>query len=147
MVWCYLGSYGCSQDAARSLALGRVSAGEGSKYRQRALGRLYQDGVGGVAQDRAAAVAQYRPAAAQGVDAAQNSLGYMYDMGYGVTKDNIEALRWYKLAAAQGRREALYSTGSAGVMSTATVLLPTGRRRFAGTSVPLQRATVMLYAL
>jgi TPR repeat protein len=111
MALCYLFGFGCSKDGARSLALARASAGEGSKYGQRMLGWLYQKGEGGVAQDYAAAVAQYRLAAAQGYDEAQNHLGFMYHMGYGVAKDYAEALRWYKLAAAQGLGMALRNVG------------------------------------
>ena len=32
---------------------------------------------------------------------AQNNLGLMYDYGEGVTIDDVEAVRWYRLAAAQ----------------------------------------------
>jgi len=111
MAFCYLFGLGCSKDAARSLALARASAGEGSKYGQRTLGRLYDMGKGGVAKDYAAALAQYRLAAAQGYDVAQNELGFMYGMGYDVAKDKAEALRWFKLAAAQGLGVALYGVG------------------------------------
>jgi TPR repeat protein len=111
MARCYAGGFGCSKDAARSLALARASAGEGSKYGQRTLGYLYQMGEGGVAKDYAAAVAQYRLAAAQGYDWAQNNLGYMYGTGNGVALDYAEALRWYKLAAAQGIGVALDNVG------------------------------------
>ena len=111
MAWCYLFGLGCAQDAARSLALARASAGEGSKYGQFVLGSLYQEGEGGVAQDYAAAVAQFRLAATQGYHVAQNSLGYMYGMGHGVALDYAEALRLYKLAAAQGFGEASNKVG------------------------------------
>ena len=108
---CCFDGFGCSKDAARSLALARASAGEGSKYGQRVLGRLYQVGAGGVRQDYAAAVAQFRLAAAQGYDTAQNDVGFMYSNGYGVAQDYAEALRWYKLAAAQGLGAALMWIG------------------------------------
>jgi len=111
MARCYLFCFGCSKDAARSLALARASAGEGSKYGQRMLGRLYYEGEGGVEKDYAAAVAQYRLAAAQGYDGAQCGLGYMYSNGYGVAQDDDEALRLYKLAAAQGYDQALFNVG------------------------------------
>jgi len=143
MARCYAGGVGCSKDGARSLALARASAGEGSKYGQRALGHLYRMGEGGVAQDYAQAVAQFRLAAAQGYDEAQMNLGLMYDYGHGVALDHGEALRWYKLAAAQGLGWALY-TMSPRVIRGATVLLQTGRRRFAGTSAPLQRVSLEL---
>jgi len=111
MARCYGGGYGCSKDAARSLALATASAGEGSKYGQRILGRLYEEGFPGVTRDHSAAVAQYGLAAAQGYDAAQNGLGHMYYRGCGVAQDYAEALRWYTLAAAQGFGEALDNVG------------------------------------
>jgi len=103
----YLFGFGCAKYAARSLALARASADEGSKYGQLTLGNLYRLGEGGVAQDYAAAVAQYQLAAAQGYDRAQDCLAFMYHNGYGVAQDLAEALRWYKLAAAQGLGVAL----------------------------------------
>ena len=111
MARCYFFGLGCAKNAARSLSLARASAGKGSKYGQLVLGRLYQEGKGGVAQDYAAAVAQFRLAAAQGYDDAQNWLGCMYNVGYGVALDHAEALRWYKLAAAQGYGAALNNVG------------------------------------
>jgi TPR repeat protein len=111
MARCYLFGLGCSKDGARSLALARASAGEGSKYGQWTLGKLYREGEGGVVQDYAVAVAQFRLAAAQGDDGAQNELGFMHHMGYGVAKDKAEALWWYKLAAAQGLGAALCGVG------------------------------------
>jgi len=111
MARCYLYGLGCSKDAARSLALARASAGEGSKYGQATLGYLYHMGEVGVAKDDAAAVVLYRLAAAQGYDVAQHNLGYMYYWGYGVAEDDAEALRWYKLAAAQGHGAASCNVG------------------------------------
>ena len=43
-----------------------------------------------------------RARAEQGDAAAQNSLGVMYDQGRGVPQDDVEAVRWYRRAAAQG---------------------------------------------
>lgn len=37
---------------------------------------------------------------------AQNNLGVMYVMGIGVTRDDQEALKWFRLAAAQGMEPA-----------------------------------------
>jgi len=106
-----VGVKGCDRDEAqkllsRSFALARASAGEGSKYGQRALGQLYKN-----AQDYDAAVAQFRLAAAQHYDLAQNYLGHMICNGLGVAQDHVEALRWFKLAAAQGLGAALNNVG------------------------------------
>src|SRR2546421_158665 len=40
-------------------------------------------------------------AADQGSDAGQVNLGRMYESGWGVAQDDVEAMRWYKQAAAQ----------------------------------------------
>jgi TPR repeat protein len=37
---------------------------------------------------------------------AQSNLGIMYANGWGVPKSDIEAYKWYNLAAAQGQSEA-----------------------------------------
>ena len=39
--------------------------------------------------------------AEKGVAEAQNKLGMMYDLGFGVPEDNKEAFKWYRLAAKQ----------------------------------------------
>jgi len=109
---CYEYGAGCSEDEARSLALARASAAEGSKYGQSCLGSFYYLGKGGVAQDYAAALAQTWPAAAQGYDVAQNFLGCLYAVGQGVAQDYAEALRWFKLAAAQGDCYSMYQVGA-----------------------------------
>jgi TPR repeat protein len=97
-------------DKKRSLKLARESSGKGSRYGQYVLGKLYVDAVkGGVEEDCAQAVALYRLAAAHNFDEAQNSLGFMYEEGYGVEQSFAEALRFYQLAAAQGHPAALFS--------------------------------------
>lgn len=44
----------------------------------------------------------------KGNAAAQYSLGEMYEMGVGVSKDEREALVWFKKAAAQGHNKSIY---------------------------------------
>jgi len=93
-------------DEDRALELARESSEKGSKYGQHTLGEL-----SAVQRDDFQALVFYRAAAVQGLDAAQCSLGKMYQCGYGVAQDNAEALRLYELAAAQGLSEALFSVG------------------------------------
>ena len=38
-------------------------------------------------------------------------LGYMYEEGHGVAQDYTQAVRWYRLAAAQGMDAAQYNLG------------------------------------
>ena len=52
------------------------------------------------------AVALYYRAAEQGHGAAQNALGYCYDLGKGITQDRTEAVKWYRNAAKQGLAKA-----------------------------------------
>jgi TPR repeat protein len=102
MAVCYCWGVGCKVDAERSLELALESSRKGSRYGHFTLGKLHQDGEGGLEQDYAQAAAFYRLAAAQGLDAAQCILGQMYQNGQGVARSYTKALRWFKLAAAQG---------------------------------------------
>ena len=43
-----------------------------------------------------------RPLATKGHAGAQFNLGWMHESGQGITQDYQEALKWYRLAAAQG---------------------------------------------
>ena len=54
---------------------------------------------------------------------AQFNLGFMYDEGQGVPQDYAEALKWYRLAAAQGFAKAQFLLG---------VMYAKGRGRPAG---------------
>ena len=55
-----------------------------------------------VRKDYATILRLLRPFAEQGDAPTQSNLGYMYANGQGVTKDDKEAARWYRLAAEQG---------------------------------------------
>jgi TPR repeat protein len=50
-------------------------------------------------------------AADQGNANAQSNLGVCYKNGTGVTKDEREAVRWYRLAADQGKAAAQFNLG------------------------------------
>ncbi len=52
--------------------------------------------------DYPTALEEWLPLAEQGDAAAQFSLGFMYELGMGITQDNAEAVKWYRLAAEQG---------------------------------------------
>ena len=43
---------------------------------------------------------------------AQHNLGLMYDNGRGVTKDEVEAVKWYRKAADQGFAKAQFNLGN-----------------------------------
>ena len=52
-----------------------------------------------------------RARAEQGDAEAQFNLGVIYDDGRGVLEDDVEAVRWYRLAAEQGLAEAQWGLG------------------------------------
>ena len=83
-----------------------LSAGELNQ-----IGYDYDLGINGKPQDDAMAVKYYRLSAEKGYAAAQNNLGYCYDIGNGVPQDYKEAVRLYRLAADQGYALAQYNLG------------------------------------
>ena len=54
---------------------------------------------------------ELRAQAEQGHASAQYNLGVTYDEGLGVSEDDAEAVRWYRLAAGQGHSTAQYNLG------------------------------------
>ena len=52
-----------------------------------------------------------RPLAEQGDAAAQYGLGVMYERGRGVRQNDVEAVKWYRLAAKQGHAKAQSNLG------------------------------------
>lgn len=54
---------------------------------------------------------EIRDLALGGNSSAQFNLGVIHDTGQGVPEDNIEAAKWYRLAADQGNPEAQYNLG------------------------------------
>ncbi len=61
--------------------------------------------------DYATALREWQALAEQGLAAAQNSLGVMYDQGLGVVQDDKEAVKWYRRAAEQGNDHAQHNLG------------------------------------
>ncbi|KAF9545317.1 hypothetical protein EC957_011071 [Mortierella hygrophila] len=88
-----------------------ISATEGNKDAQVALGDMYNDGKG-VAQDYQAAMDWYLKAAEQGDAAGQLRVGVLYDEGFGVPKDCSIAMVWYLKAAQQGYASAQFNIGN-----------------------------------
>ena len=54
---------------------------------------------------------ELRALAEQGDVEAQFNLGVRYGTGEGVPQDDVEAVRWYRLAAEQGSARAQYNLG------------------------------------
>jgi TPR repeat protein len=99
-------SHLCENGEARDQLLRK--AGElGSRDAQRDLGALYATGDWTGPKDLVRAAEWYRRAAEQGHSDAQYNLGFMNLLGEGVRGDPQEALRWLRLAAAQGEGQAM----------------------------------------
>ena len=61
--------------------------------------------------DWATAMRLWRPLAERGIAEAQQSVGMLYDFGFGVPQDHAEALRWYRKAADQNNASAQMMIG------------------------------------
>jgi TPR repeat protein len=62
--------------------------------------------------DYKAALAEFKPLAEAGDARSQTNLGLMYSKGYGVSQDDAEAVKWYRLAADQGQPVAQNNLGA-----------------------------------
>ncbi|KAF9102484.1 hypothetical protein BGX30_009301, partial [Mortierella sp. GBA39] len=87
-----------------------ISASEGNKDAQVALGDMYRDGKG-APQDYQAAMDWYFKAVEQGDAAGQLRVGALYNDGFGVPKNYSMAITWYLKAANQGNASAQHSIG------------------------------------
>ncbi|KAG9061819.1 hypothetical protein KI688_006970 [Linnemannia hyalina] len=85
-----------------------ISASEGNKDAQVALGDMYRDGKG-VAQDYQAAMDWYFKAAKRGYAAAQLNVGFLYNHGQGVPGDYKQAMDWFLQAAQQGHMRSQFN--------------------------------------
>ena len=84
---------------ATALKIWLPQAQEGDKVAQTYVGEISERGVGGQ-PDYALAATFYRKAAEQGHTRAQINLAHLYETGgFGVEKDPVTALRWYRQAA------------------------------------------------
>ena len=104
----------CMADEKVSAGLYRRYADDGNGAAMALLGRMYEDGRGGLTQDDMEAVQWYRRGAQAGNGAAMASLGYMYEKGRGGLAQNIgEAKQWYRRGADTGDHFAMYYMGRA----------------------------------
>jgi TPR repeat protein len=76
--------------------------------RQNALGDFYRNEKKNIAE----ALVWYHKSADQGFPAAQCTIGYLYYMGEGVTKDYQAAMKWFLKAADQDFAPALFNIGN-----------------------------------
>jgi TPR repeat protein len=75
------------------------------------LGQMYEMGTPGFPQDDRQAAEWYRRASERNFADAQTKLGFLYAVGRGVEKNQIEAARLFRKAAEQGDAVAQHSLG------------------------------------
>jgi uncharacterized protein len=93
----YLGGYGVARDEAAAMTWFRKAAEQGSPNGQFSLGSLYYG-----RKDYASAASWYRRASEQGNALAQIRLARLYADGLGVARDDVQAFKWFAIAAERG---------------------------------------------
>lgn len=107
--WAYAKGRGVALDPHAASEWWRVAATAGqSAEAQFALGELYFNGRG-VANDYGKAIEYYRMAAQRGHPVAQYLLGTMYQEGWGVERDPVEAFMWLTAALPNADRIRAYN--------------------------------------
>ena len=102
----YESGNGVTKDLKTARDLIERSAQNGNRIAMHDLANFYANGVGGLEQDLALSARWFEKAAERGVVDSQYNIGYLYEHGYGVVKNTVEAYVWYGVAAAQGDTEA-----------------------------------------
>lgn len=74
------------------------------------LGFLYQFGDNTLLQDYSKALQNFKLAAAQNNNIAQAQMGYYNEYGYGISVNNEEAMKWYRIAEANGNRSIRFNS-------------------------------------
>lgn len=85
-----------------SLPFIRAEIDTSCPFAQHIYGFLLQKGIGGVKRNVVKAVKYYKLAANAGNAGAQNSLGWCFELGEGVTKDKNEAMRYLQVSRKPG---------------------------------------------
>lgn len=98
------GEYTIGDLASGTLSLQRwlPLAKAGEPEAQYYVARIYANGMSGVTSDHALAASWYQRAAEQNYSAAVQELGYLYEQGLGVKKDQVLALNLQRKAAGLG---------------------------------------------
>ena len=97
---------GITRDLQTARTLIEKAARNGNRIAMHDLANFYANGTGGVEQDLGLAAQWFEKAAERGVVDSQYNIGYLYEFGFGVTKNPVEAYVWYNIASAQGDTEA-----------------------------------------
>jgi len=115
----YLGGYDVAKDETAAMAWFRKAAEQGSASGQFSLGSLYYG-----RKDYAAAASWYRRASEQGNALAQIRLARLYGEGLGVSRDNVQAFKWFAIAAEHGGDSYARSNAAQGRDAAARRLAP-----------------------
>ncbi|MEP6342026.1 MAG: peptidoglycan-binding protein [Maricaulaceae bacterium] len=97
---------GVTRDLQTARTLIEKAAQNGNRIAMHDLANFHANGAGGVEQDLSLAAKWFEKAAERGVVDSQYNIGYLYEFGFGVTKNLVEAYVWYNIASAQGDTEA-----------------------------------------
>jgi hypothetical protein len=108
---CYFLGAAVKEQRSRSVIYYKRAAALDYPMALSSLALMHRNGHGGLKQNDKEAVRLFKLAAKQGYASAQNSLGYSYEEGLGVSKNKKEAVRLYKLAAKQGHARAQTNLG------------------------------------
>ena len=88
------------------------AAAQGNALGYWGLGYCFVLGKGGLPKDAAKALEYAQKSVQLGFPDGQRLMGFMYDKGHGVPQNDIEACRWYRLAAGQGDARAQHNLGN-----------------------------------
>lgn len=122
---------GVKRNTSEAAKLFRLAADQGHDQAKQRLSQL--DTTGG---EDSVVVDWYLPAAREGDIEAQYNLGYMYETGWGVGTNDIEATRWYEQAATGGHDQAQLRLGMMTVLG-----MGVDKDRAAGVNLLKQSAT------
>jgi TPR repeat protein len=115
----YLGGYGVPRDEAAAMAWFRKAAEQGHAGGQFSLGSLYYG-----RKEYGPATSWYRRSAEQGNALAQIRLARMYAEGPGLARDDVQAYRWFAVAAMRGADSYARTNAAQGRDATAPKMTP-----------------------
>jgi TPR repeat protein len=96
--------HGVQQNYYNAAVIYQSYADEGNVKAQLELAFLYANGDATLAQDYVKSLEQYKKAAAKNNSIGQAEIGFYNEYGYGIPVNNEEAMKWYRIAEANGNR-------------------------------------------
>jgi TPR repeat protein len=103
----YSSGHGVPRDDAEALGWYRKAADQGDDVAEYRIGINYELGGENIPQDHAEAARWLQKAADKGNGPAQGMLGELFEMGWGVSRDFVQAHLWYSLAATRPTSETM----------------------------------------